>query len=670
MRPARGLVVLVLVLPWLVAAARADEVFDARGFNRNRDFFSQLPYEHIDPLTGNLLLTFVDLELPGNAGLDLRLQRTYNSKILPNYPFGILDADSWAGVGWSFHLGRVRTGPADDPIAVEMPDGSSHKLFPNFVGDSAKHVTRDYWIYDRNANPPQLKLTNGVVYTFGKVVVFGSGNHYRYPTLIQDPFGNRIEITYASVAEAPDAFLKITQYLSASQKREITFATETSGARTRLRSMTFLGRTWTYSYAASSEADKSLLTSVKPPIGPSWGYGYTTSGAVQNELVSVTTPNGGTISYTYGTQGEESGKLANPFYLGSTQPVLSRVVTGRTTGGRSVTGGTWTYWYAQGTSRNQTVITAPSGCTGSSVTTHTFLGVGNNYTAGSVWKIGLLDTREVKQGSTVLETEHLDWRNPLTNDNDYISPATEVVGPNTDVGIYAPVVGTRTVTRFSQSYVTTNTYHSQAYSPAGPNFNDYGRPYQIQESGNLSRKTTRAFQYGFTPYIVDKVASEAVEVSGETFTKSWGFSLATGFMTSETIYGIQTTYTPTTDGFGNVGSRTNANGHKTSYSYDWGVLKDTTPPVLDTATMRVINPEGTIASETRRGFATTFQYDDLFRQTSRTPAAGNATLTSYDNTSAAWIQVTRGSQYHDDPRWLRPRHRDDQQRRCPGLRHV
>ncbi len=58
-----------------------DPVFDARGFNKNREFFSQLPFEHIDPMTGNLLLTFTDVVLPGNAGFQLRIQRSYNSKI-------------------------------------------------------------------------------------------------------------------------------------------------------------------------------------------------------------------------------------------------------------------------------------------------------------------------------------------------------------------------------------------------------------------------------------------------------------------------------------------------------------------------------------------------------------------------------------------------------------
>ena len=59
----------------------ADPVIDGKGFGPNRELVSQLPFEHVDPMTGNLLLTFTDLELPGNGGFDLRIQRTYNSKV-------------------------------------------------------------------------------------------------------------------------------------------------------------------------------------------------------------------------------------------------------------------------------------------------------------------------------------------------------------------------------------------------------------------------------------------------------------------------------------------------------------------------------------------------------------------------------------------------------------
>src|SRR5258706_15310328 len=72
----------LLLTVWCVRVANAqnDPIFDAKGFQQNRDYFSQEPFEHIDTMTGGLVLTFTDLVLPGNAGRDLRIQRTYNSK--------------------------------------------------------------------------------------------------------------------------------------------------------------------------------------------------------------------------------------------------------------------------------------------------------------------------------------------------------------------------------------------------------------------------------------------------------------------------------------------------------------------------------------------------------------------------------------------------------------
>ena len=116
----------------LLSAARfaqAQTVFGDKGFQTTREYFTQLPYEHIDPMTGNLLLTFTDLVLPGNAGFDLKVQRTYNSKIFKDYNTqgGLLGEDSWAGIGWSMHFGRVLHGlsnDGEDPI-IEMPDGGA-----------------------------------------------------------------------------------------------------------------------------------------------------------------------------------------------------------------------------------------------------------------------------------------------------------------------------------------------------------------------------------------------------------------------------------------------------------------------------------------------------------------------------------------------------------------
>jgi hypothetical protein len=70
-------IALVLLLA-NAAVARGQE--GIAGSQPNRAYASQLPFEQIDPLSGNLMLQFTDLVLPGNAGRDLRFQRTFNRK--------------------------------------------------------------------------------------------------------------------------------------------------------------------------------------------------------------------------------------------------------------------------------------------------------------------------------------------------------------------------------------------------------------------------------------------------------------------------------------------------------------------------------------------------------------------------------------------------------------
>jgi len=63
-------------------------VLDAPGFQQHRDYFSEMPFENIDTLSGSLVLRFTDLVLPGNGGRELRFERTYNSKTR-KWSFGI-----------------------------------------------------------------------------------------------------------------------------------------------------------------------------------------------------------------------------------------------------------------------------------------------------------------------------------------------------------------------------------------------------------------------------------------------------------------------------------------------------------------------------------------------------------------------------------------------------
>lgn len=115
----------------------ADDSYENTGFNPHREYFNQAPNEHIDPFTGNLTLSYTDVFLPGNGGLDLKIQRVYNSKTMENYASGAASyvPDSPAGFGWTMTMGQLihptmgdtgnETLTGQHPIII-MPDGSSH----------------------------------------------------------------------------------------------------------------------------------------------------------------------------------------------------------------------------------------------------------------------------------------------------------------------------------------------------------------------------------------------------------------------------------------------------------------------------------------------------------------------------------------------------------------
>src|SRR5688572_18359407 len=77
----------VAVLSFAITPARAQtipgEAVVSKGLRADRSYFSPLPFEHFDPSNGNVVLTFTDLELPGNGGRSLRFTRTYNSQSAP-----------------------------------------------------------------------------------------------------------------------------------------------------------------------------------------------------------------------------------------------------------------------------------------------------------------------------------------------------------------------------------------------------------------------------------------------------------------------------------------------------------------------------------------------------------------------------------------------------------
>ena len=91
----------------------------------NRAYFGQLPFEQIDMVNGNLLFSFTDLALPGNAGLDLRLVRSYSHQS--------------TGGKWTFGLAGI-------PVAIRHPNGPLPNSTTNYpsvlMGDGGSQQTR------------------------------------------------------------------------------------------------------------------------------------------------------------------------------------------------------------------------------------------------------------------------------------------------------------------------------------------------------------------------------------------------------------------------------------------------------------------------------------------------------------------------------------------------
>ncbi len=614
------MVAILLATHASVASAQGDPVFDAAGFQQNRDYFSGAPFEHVDTVTGNLILTFTDLVLPGNGGSELRFQRTFNAKNdgHSDWTFGI------AGVPWrrgGYSWPPVGAETAQWPVLV-MADGglqparATQAAFCNASNsnDCRYVVTEQFWQMDRALR--LVPLSDGTTRALNEVfmpdgTITGYNNEGDLE-MIRDPFGNLTTLDWDWTASDPanltrQGLVKVTQYLGSGQSREVTIEfPPNSLKRFYPTKMTFGASEWIYQYTAAP----GYLSHVTPPedTGLGWQYGYEFGDT--GDLTSVTTPYGGQIVYTW-----QNVEFERDISTGAepTDPVLSHVVASRSVSGPYVTPGTWSYHYGpappDGKHADMTCVDAPDGST----TRFFSYPLPGGFDGGPPhW---VVDKRVVEAtgGGTPRETE----------DRDYVLVA--IGAGTTSIGQTAELSLLK-LTRDGREYTTTYEYRGAAV------FGDFHRPYRITEAGELTRVTTRDYDYGFNqtlsgaPLILGKLLRETVEVDGQSFAKEWAYNHSNGFLVSETVYGLP----PTTfaESRGNVRSSTNGNGHTTSFEYDYGLVSAIDTP--EHRVTRVINPNGTVASETRAGRTTSFEYDNLLRiRTSQPPGDSNAIWTSH-----------------------------------------
>ncbi|MGH8591086.1 MAG: DUF6531 domain-containing protein, partial [Gammaproteobacteria bacterium] len=96
--------VLVLASLTLCGAAQGEEIRDfysEPGLNPFKETIHQENNEHIDPFSGTLQHKHVDLFLPGNGGMDIKITRVYTSL---QERLGVRTV---TGAGWTMHFGRL-----------------------------------------------------------------------------------------------------------------------------------------------------------------------------------------------------------------------------------------------------------------------------------------------------------------------------------------------------------------------------------------------------------------------------------------------------------------------------------------------------------------------------------------------------------------------------------
>jgi YD repeat-containing protein len=206
-----------------------------------------------------------------------------------------------------------------------------------------------------------------------------------------------------------------------------------------------------------------------------------------------------------------------------------------------------------------------------------------------------------------------------------------------------PRLSQRTIERDGGTYTTQYVYDCSVTAT----WCNYHRPHFIIEtgqdaSGMASRTTTRTYDYTFTPsasatWMIFGISTESVMVGGQTFALERGYDSLLGAVRHETFNGIQTDYS--TDAYGNPASVTRA-GKTTTVEYAWGVESKVVTPELTVT--RTVNPDRTVASETRGRWTTGFEYDDLFREKTVTPPDANPTTITYA-LDGATVTVQRGT---------------------------
>jgi YD repeat-containing protein len=616
---------LIAVLFVLICAAYAQpasaqqwaDPMNAKGRQPQRGTYSMVPWESIDMYSGNVVLTFTDFTLPGYNGMDLSLQRVLN--------MGGQGAEaSWTiGVPGPAYVVPVLDATNQNPV-ITYSDGSTQNTYLESSDHPHVYMTLGFARLTKSVNESgattgfALEMPNGFVARFDQ----NSGNDCFFISSLSDVYGNSLTYQYQ---DGP--LHAVLQHLADGRERTVTFDRTDPNVWKVNWSGGGTTREWTYTW------DGFVLRRVDPPAGAPWLFDYTYPAAsledphdldMNGVTLTVTTPSGGVVTY-------ESKVIWGPTGLRQNQATYERLVLRRRITSGNLPAGTWRFAYDDAVSgAGLATVADPDGLTTEfehSVTNENTGYVPRHY----------LRRIDKSRGTSLLQRTMYGWDSSVNTGWGNLSFNTGP-GGGQRVEVAKPLlIRSYSIQRGSLLWGGSYLYCGETGQPACGSGHPYegGNPTSIVETGQYGRTTTLTHRYLDTPYILGRPASETVQAANESYSKTFTYD-GNGFLTARSDYGITTTFTPL--GIGAIDYQDDANQHRTSFTYDWGVVKNAVTP--EYTIFRDINSAGTVASERRGSLQTSFDYDLLGRVVTVTPRAGAATTTSYDYDEGGRSTVT------------------------------
>ena len=625
------------------AAAYGEEIRDyyaEPGLNPFKEALNQDLNEHIDPFSGTLQHKYVDMYIPGNGGLDLKVSRVYTS------PQEALGVRTVTGAGWTMHFGRVVI-PTDytdtlclqdlyavstrDNPSIEFPDGGRELLVLDAVHGTYL-ITKSGWRAMCNGSGQGLILTSptGTVYTMDALNTLN--NHWSwYTTNIRDRHGNTIDVTYKT---NPSNFIYIDT-VTASDGRQVKFEyLDEESATIRLDKITANEQTWTYRYEPIEAIGPGYgdnyhnLTEVIRPDGLRWRYSYYPYTSLETAgnyaLETVTYPYGANITYTY----QHIDFTPTDLSIDRTTAIATKEVSGNPPGisvgpGSSLPGGVWRFEFEphspelfftdKGTwtsGLDKTTVRMPGG-------KQVFYHYGYSYTgglsSGLLWLTGMLYKQETRDGcsadscvgvgSTLVDEVTNGWEPRLISHENFWH-GREGLEEDT----YVPQLARKVHSRDDSG----NEIRYERYDA-------FGNAGRIIESSNLAgdpdKVTELSYYIDREKWILHQVEDETIlGVNGEVVSHTDRSFNEDGDLIAADQNGVLRSYTYTAEG--DLATATDARGSTTRFSsYHRGSAQIEEHPESVTLA-RVVNDTGTVASQTNgRGFTRNFTYDGTNRLT-------------------------------------------------------